>query len=1146
MHRRSATQFDTIKVIEILKTVLGAICPGRCSCGFTIGRPHLLSLRPLKRPTLRNKLRRISFLFALGISLPAAANSPRNYLTFEQISIEHGLSQSIVYCILQDQKGFLWFGTEDGLNKFDGYNFTILRHDPHQANSLSYNEIRAMYEDSSGALWIGTFFGGLNKYDPAKQRFTNYRNIPGNPQSLSHNNVRVIYEDKSGNLWIGTDDGLNKFDRTKEGFTRFQHDADTPNSLSDNVVNAIYQDRTGILWIGTNGGLNALLLGASDASPTFQHYRHDPGDRRSLSNDNVTAIYEARAGALWIGTQNGLNQLISAAGAQASHAFVRYQNDLRHSNSLSHNDIRALFEDKDGTLWIGTNGGGLNLLDRERKTFTRFQNNPHEPASISYNQIYVICEDRSGIIWLGTYGGGVNKVVNRQKPFALYQPDPNNPNSLPQEIVWALYEDENGILWIGTHGGGLTRFDHKKNQYTHFQHDPNNLNSLSNNIVRLIYPARGDPHVLWIGTHGGGLNCFDLKSGKFTRYLHDPNDPTSISHNELRSIYQDLSGALWIGTNGGGLNKLSLNANAASPPKFTRYQHDPNNPTSLSNDFVRAIYEDPHEAGQVLWIATQGGGLNKFDRRTETFTHYRADASLPNSLNNDYILCLHADQAGLFWLGTWGGGLNKFDREKGVLAYYTIREGLPSNEIYGMLEDGSGNLWISSNHGLSRFNPAAEVFKNYSVEDGLQSNEFNGGAFFKSKNGEMFFGGIHGFNAFYPQDIKDNPHVPPVVITGFSKFNKDVRLETSITAAQQLKLSYKDYVFSFEFAALDFTAPMKNQYAYKMDGLDQDWIYTDAKKRFATFTTLAPGNYRFRVKGSNNDGLWNEIGTSLAIAIHPPVWRTEWFQILSALLLLGLIYFGFRQRVKHVRMKAELRAAHEAQMSIMPQDDPHIEGFDISGICLPANEVGGDFFDYLWLDEAQTKFGIVIGDVSGKAMQAAMTAVMASGMIYAKTDEGLPVKEVMTRLNRPMYSKIKRDMFTALCFIALDVKTKMLTFTNAGLIEPLLKSGNAAIPLEAAGTTHPLGLVRDNVYQERTMQLKSGDVLILVTDGIIEEFNRAKEFYGENRLRKLIQAMNTAALSAQAIRDQIITEVKRFSGMTAQDDDMTVIVIKVI
>ncbi len=1106
------------------------------------------------KAALRRRYFEQMFLFCLAVLAacqPGQVCAQGRRLTFEQISIEQGLSQSIVYCILQDQRGFLWFGTEDGLNKYDGYNFTILRRDPYNPNSLSYNEIRALCEDHTGIIWIGTFFGGLNRYDPTTGEVMTYRNIPGDYTSLSHNNVRVIYETRHGRdseLWIGTLGGLHRWDRRTNTFLRFQHEAHNPASLSHDAVNAIFEDRNGGLWIGTNDGLNKFVQSDKGAAAYFEHYHHDPADAGSLGNSAVTAIYEDRSGVLWVGTAGGLHKLVSSRAPAAPPVFVRYQHDPRNPHSLSHDEVSCIFEDSaaHGMLWVGTNGGGLNLLDRTQNTFTRFQNDPHDPASISSDQVNAICEDRSGIIWLGTYGGGANKVVNRQKPFALYQPNPNNPNSLPQEIVWAFYEDAAGILWIGTHGGGLTRFDRAKNIYKHYRHDPHNPGSLSHNIVRLIYPARSDPNVLWIGTHGGGLNRFDLKTEKFTHYLHNSADPASLSHNELRSIYEDFAGVLWIGTNGGGLNKLVSGAGEKSSPKFIHYRYDPNNPGSLSNDFVRVIYEDPQEAGRILWIATQGGGLNKFDRRTETFTHYRADAGSPNSLNNDYILTLHADRTGILWLGTWGGGLNKFDRDKGVLAHYTTREGLPNNEIYGILEDDGGNFWISSNRGLSRFNPETEVFKNYSVEDGLQSNEFNGGAFFKSKSGEMFFGGIHGFNAFHPQNIKDNPHVPPVVITGFFKFNKEVRLTPSITAAKQVELSHKDYVFSFEFAALDFTAPLKNQYAYKMEGLDQDWIYTDAKKRFATYTTLPPGAYTFRVKGSNNDGLWNEEGASLAVAIHPPLWKTAWFRALAAFLLIGLFYFGYRGRLKHVRMKAELRSAHDAQMSIMPQADPKIQGFDLSGVCLPANEVGGDFFDYVWLDQAHTKFGIVIGDVSGKAMQAAMTAVMASGMLYAKTDEGLPIKEIMTRVNRPMYAKIKREMFTAVCFAAIDTKTKELAFTNAGLIEPLLKRSGAAVFLEAAGCKHPLGVAQGDCYEEKKLPLQSGDVLVFVTDGIVEEQNRRGEFYGEPALQKLLERMDTAQAAAATIKANIIAAVKRFSGNTSQDDDMTVIVVKVI
>lgn len=1103
----------------------------------------------MHRQSLRDCLHRrpqaLAWLAACAALLAAEIRGQPRALTFEQISIEQGLSQSIVFCVMQDRTGFMWFGTEDGLNKYDGYNFTIFRHDPHDANSLSYNEIRALHQDREGMFWIGTFYGGLSKYDPNQQRFTHYRNVPGDSASLSHNNIKALYEDKSGALWIGTEGGLNRWQRDSGKFLRYQHEVDDPSSLSNNVVNAIYEDHAGVLWIGTDGGLNALVQGNNGALPNFRHYRHAPADRRSLSHDVITAIHADCTGRLWIGTTNGLNELERVDHENATASFKRYLHDPANPQSLSHNDVRAIFADSAEVLWIGTNGGGLNLFDRAAGRFMHYQNDPQDPTSVSYDQVYAICRDRSGIIWLGTYGGGASKSHPRRKQFALYRPEPGNANSLPQEIVWTIYEDEAGMLWLGTHGGGLTRFDRTHNQYTHFQNDQHNPQSLSNDFVRLVYPARRDPQVLWIGTHGGGLNKFDTRTRRFTRYLYEASNPTSLSHNELRSLYEDQAGALWIGTNGGGLNRL-VPSPAGSAPAFKRYVNDPNDSTSLSNDFVRVIHEDPQDAGAFLWIGTQGGGLNKFHRATETFTHFRAEADKPKRLNNDFIFCIHADQAGVLWIGTWGGGLNRFDRATNEFKAYTTREGLPSNEIYGILEDGEGAFWISTNRGLSRFNPQTEVFKNYSVEDGLQSNEFNGGAFYKSKSGEMFFGGIHGFNAFFPQQIKDNPHVPPVAITGFFKFNKAVRLEPAIAATKLLELSHRDYVFSFEFAALDFTAPMKNQYAYKMEGLDHDWIYTDAKKRFATYTTLSPGTYTFRVKGSNNDGIWNETGAALAIAIHPPLWKTAWFRILATLLAGGLVYLGYRERVKHVRIKAELKTAHEAQMSIMPQADPEIPGLDLSGVCMPANEVGGDFFDYLWLDEARTKFGIAIGDVSGKAMQAAMTAVMANGMIYAKADEGLSIREIMTRLNRPLFHKTERHMFTALCLAAFDLRTKTLTFSNAGLIEPLLKRDGEVISLHAVGTTNPLGILYDNVYEESTLPLQSGDVLFFVTDGITEELNAAQEFYEEAGLKRLLRAMNTTVLSAKAIKEKILADVKRFSGGTLQDDDMTVVVMKVL
>lgn len=1104
-----------------------------------------------KRPNLRLRRRNLAATkhlavgFFLLCGLCETAFCQYNNLTFEQLSIEHGLSQSIVFSILQDQQGFMWFGTEDGLNKYDGYDFTVLRHNPNENNSLSFSDVRAIAEDRDGVLWIGTFYGGLNRYDPIKQQFTHYFAERGNPKSLSHNHVTAVLVDRTSRLWVGTEAGLDRLDQETGSFVHYplRHEAG-PNSAGQPSVFALCQDRAGGLWVGTDSGLFHLSAGAGhDGESEIVHYRHRDGDERSLSYDVVYVVYEDRAGAIWAGTQQGLSRLDRHANSGAEAGFTRFFHEPGNAASLSHDEVRALYEDEAGVLWIGTNGGGLDLFDSKTNAFVGYVHDPRNPNSLSYNQIFAISQDRSGIIWLGTYGGGANKVKPRQKYFAHYRWIANDPNSLPHEVVWAIYEDAGGTLWIGTHGGGLTRLDRRTNRYHHYQHDPRNPNSLSHDAVRLIHPSHSQPGVLWLGTNGGGLNKFDVGKETFTHYRHDPADATSLGHDELRWILEDRSGELWIGTNGGGLSKMVQQNGRIF---FQHYRNDPDDATSLSNDFVRVIYEDPDEAGKYLWLGTQGGGLERFDRRTGTFQHHRAALREPDSLQSDFVFSIYEDRDGIFWLGAWGGGIVRFDRTTSTFRHFTVRDGLSSNQVYGMLEDGAGRFWISSNNGISCFDPQSETFKNYTVDDGLQSNEFNGGAFFKSSAGELFFGGIHGFNAFFPQAIKDNIHRPPVVLTSFAKFNKEAALDTPISQIKKLHLSHADYVFSFEFAALDFTVPMKNRYAYKMEGLDTDWIYTDARRRFATYTTLAPGHYLFRVKGSNNDGLWNEEGVAVRVIIHPPWWQRWWFRGAAALLVLMFGTVLYRRRVKTVRMKAELRAAHDAQMSIMPHDDPIIDGFDISGICLPANEVGGDFYDYLWLDEAQTRFGIVIGDVSGKAMQSAMTAVLASGIICGRAAEGVSVANLVSRMNRPLYNKTNRNMFTALCLADLHSGAQTLTFTNAGLIEPLRKSADAVVALEAAGPKQPLGLLRDNHYQERKVRLQSGDVVVFVTDGVTEERNAAKVFYGEERLKALLQQMDTTAMPAREIKARIIDDVKRFSGASAQQDDMTVVVVKVL
>ncbi|MFQ6114949.1 MAG: SpoIIE family protein phosphatase, partial [bacterium] len=551
-----------------------------------------------------------------------------------------------------------------------------------------------------------------------------------------------------------------------------------------------------------------------------------------------------------------------------------------------------------------------------------------------------------------------------------------------------------------------------------------------------------------------------------------------------------------------------------------------------------------------LWLGTANGGLNRFDRETETFTRYQHDPTNPNSPGSDIVQEIYRDESGTLWLGTYGGGLNRFDPETETFRVFTEQNSeICNNVIYGILEDEHGNLWLSTNAGICKFNPKSNTFHTYDVDDGLQSREFNGQAYFKSQSGEMFFGGIQGFNAFYPDSVKHNPFVPQIALTDFKLFSESVPiggnspLKKHISETTEIRLAYWQNDISFEFVALHFSRPENNRYAYMLENYDEEWRAAGTQ-RTATYTNLDPGEYVFQVKGSNNDGVWNEKGTSIKVIITSPFWETWWFRGLAALFMVGLAFTFYRRRLKNVRMKAELRAAHDAQMAIMPQSDPQIEGFDISGICIPANEVGGDFFDYMWLNEERTKFGIAVGDVSGKAMKSAMTAVMTDGMICMEADEIKSIKEIMDKVNRSIYRKTDKKEFTALCLASLDIQTKELTFTNAGLNEPLLGSNGSVAYLKSKGSKFPLGSIQDADYEETRTQLASGSVLVLFTDGIPEARNHAGEFYGEPRLKSLLEQMDTLNLPAKAIKNKIIGDVKRFVGIAHQHDDMTLIVVK--
>jgi len=822
-----------------------------------------------------------------------------NDIKFEHLTPQDGLAQVIVGTILQDSRGFMWFGTRGGLNRFDGYKFSLYKSDPKNPYSLSSNSVYTLCEDHLGFLWIGTA-NGLNKFDHKTDTFTVYMHNPDDPKSIGGNIVWAVFEDHSGTLWVGTHDGgLNKFDREINQFIRFQNDPNESNSLSNNLVETIFADHLGVLWIGTAEGLNKGVL-LDGKKGKFACYRHNPSDPFSLSGNHVRSIYEDHTGALWIGTRySGLNKFDRETGR-----FTRYRYNHKDPHSIGKGPVWTIHEDRQKTLWIGVYGGGLNRFDRENNRFVRYLHDPTNPHSLCGNMVEAIYEDNIGALWIGTWDNGVSRFDRKASKFRLYQPDPNNPNSMSGGYVRSICEDPNApgrVFWIGTMQGGLNRFDRAENTWTHFKHDPKNQNSLSGDALGPIYADQTG--VLWIGILPDGLNKFNPKTGTFTIYKHDANNSNSLSNNEIRAITEHPKGVLWIGTSK-GLNKFKIESET-----FTRYLHDPSNPRSLGSGFCLVIH--PGKSG-VIWIGNRGGGLNRFDPQTGIFTHYRHDPDNPNSLSDNDVWAIHEDPTGFLWLGT-SAGLNKFAPNTGDFIHYRKKDGLASDAIGSILEDDQGHLWIGTRGGgLSRFDPKTGTFKNYDYDDGLQSNEFPHNWVCKSSSGELFFGGIKGLNSFYPEEVTDSTFIPPVVLTDFKLFNKpvpiggeDSPLKQHINETEHIILSHRQSAFSFEFAALNYRSPKKNRYAYKMENFETDWNYVDYTRRFATYTNLPPADYLFRVKASNNDGLWNEEGKAIKITITPSWWQTWWFRALVLMAILVFILTVYQIRTHALRKRSK-------------------------------------------------------------------------------------------------------------------------------------------------------------------------------------------------------------------------------------------------
>ncbi len=826
--------------------------------------------------------------------LPAAlsVHAQERNLRFDRLSIEDGLSQSAVNVVFQDRIGFLWVGTEDGLNRYDGTRFEVFKPDPDQPASLSNSWIWAICEDRAGDLWIGTN-GGLNRFDHRHRSFRVFRNDASDPGSLSHDRVFALLPSRDGSLWVGTDGGLNRYDPGTGSFTHYRHDPTDPQSLSHDRVRALHQDAEGGLWVGTMGGLSYLAPGAQE----FRVYRQDPArtdDPEHLCDDKVRALETDSEGQVWIGSVDcGVSRLDPDTGR-----LVHLRPDPARPDWLGAGRVRALLEDDRGTLWVGT-VGGLYARRAGGQGFTRYLHHDADPRSLGDDSVTALFQDRGGVLWAGTQQGGLSRSNIHTGSFPLFrQAEPGSANGLSNPVVSSFAEGKDSELWVGTMGGGLDHLDRKRRSFVYLRHQPAAPNSLADDrVMSLLLDSR---QRLWVGTYDGGLDRLDPGANRFVHHRHDPKDPESLSDNGITTLHEDRNGALWIGTFRGGLNRLDPAAE-----RFVRYPFESDRPDSLGHRSVTCILEDA-EGG--LWLGTHGGGLCLLDRRTSTFTRYRHDPHDPESLGHPTVMALAEGHDGTLWVGTMGG-LNRWsarDRAEGRPRFkrYTERHGLPNNWVYGILEDEKGFLWLSTNQGLARFDPGHESFTRYGLSHGLQSNEFNFGAHYRSSSGEMFFGGISGFNAFFPEQIHGNRHVPPVVLTSFLKFGRPVELEGPVYDLRQVELSYRDYAVAFEFAALDYTNPAENRYSHKLEGFDREWTELGTGRR-ATYTNLPAGRYLLRVRASNNDGVWNQDGLSVAVRVSPAPWRTWWAYGLYALILGGAVLAYTRVQARRLEREAE-------------------------------------------------------------------------------------------------------------------------------------------------------------------------------------------------------------------------------------------------
>ncbi len=854
-------------------------------------------------------------LFALA-GFFAAANLVTQPLPseirFDHITTSDGLLSSSVSSIFQDTDGLMWFGTQSGLNKYDGYSMTAFENDPFDENSLSHHLIQTMYRDENDILWIGTY-GGLNRYDPSDNSFAHYTNNPDDPASLSNNVVVAVTRDAGGALWVGTLDGLNRLNEETGTFTHYRppepsgpsdsasgdgsvRDASrsgpTEGSLPDKVVRCLLNDAGGNLWVGTYGGISRYVPDRD----AFVTWGSDSADPSSLPSAFAMAIVQDPTDpeVLFVGTWGGgVSRFHTTRGVLETYA-------------LPGDEVYSLLADSRGVLWVGTWGSGLHLLDIAHGTLLRsIRAESTNRYGLTHDVVYSLAEDRSGIVWVGTNGGGINTFVPWESRFAVYRNDPDDPRSIAAGKVEAILAEDDGTVWYGVYGGGLNRFDPETDSFRHYTYSGSDPASLSNDIVNCI--IRDSHGNLWIGTNDG-LNRYLPDRDAFERIYASPDGlPESI----IFELYEDRSGNLWIGTNTGGVSVLN-----PATGVFKNFAHSPNDPDTISDNLVRSVIEDQNG---TIWIGTNQG-LNRFVPETGSFIRYLHLVDTPGTISSGNIRNLFEDSAGTLWIATVGGGVNRYIRESDSFSFLSTRDGLISNHILNLLEVSPGQLWFTTHVGVSIYDTTTESIQTLDESNGLAANELTNGVS-KDRDGTLYLGSVSGVTVI-ESFIDEYPvYIPPIVLTNLEIIGRPtIPDRRTDNAYEMVTLGPEDSFFSFEYAALDYSSPERNSYAYRLEGFDEDWIYTGSRN-FASYTNLDPGLYTLRIIGAGSRGNWNVTGTTIPVRVLPPWWRSgvafAAYIILSVILLTSILT-AIRKRgtVALVRLEEQERVNRDLDRKV--------------------------------------------------------------------------------------------------------------------------------------------------------------------------------------------------------------------------------------